>query len=141
MNSLDGNPAEKLIRPVMPELDSLRGIAILLVLFFHGFNLEGALTSLHGPARYFAVLTFGGWTGVYLFFVLSGFLITGILLDSKNRPDYYRRFYIRRALRILPAFYLLLLLLWLLPKTGLFEGRHVGWPFLWLSFFYLANLT
>jgi len=122
-------------------LDSLRGVAILLVLFFHGFNIEGALTRLTGPAHLFAILTFGGWTGVYLFFVLSGFLITGILLDSKSRPDYYQRFYIRRALRILPAFYLLLFLLWLLPKTGLFEGRQVGWPFLCLSFFYLANVT
>ena len=141
MRAPEEKHANKLIRPVMPELDSLRGIAILLVLFFHGFNLDGALTQLSGPAHVFAVLTFGGWTGVYLFFVLSGFLITGILLDSKNRPDYYRRFYIRRGLRILPPFYLLLLLLWLLPKTGLFEGRHVGWPFLCLSFFYLANVT
>ncbi len=132
---------EKLIRPVMPELDSLRGIAILLVLFFHGFNLEGALTHLTGPAHLFAVLTFGGWTGVHLFFVLSGFLITGILLGSRTRPDYYRRFYIRRALRILPAFYLLLVLLYLLPKTGLFEGRHVDWPYLCMSFFYLANVS
>ncbi len=136
-----GKCPERLIRPVMPELDSLRGIAILLVVFFHGFNVEGALTHLTGLPRLFAVLTYGGWTGVYLFFVLSGFLITGILLDSKNKTDYYRRFYIRRALRILPAFYVLLLLLWLLPKTGLFEGRHVGWPFLVLSFFYLANVT
>jgi len=132
---------EKLIRPVMPELDSLRGIAILLVLFFHGFNITGAMTSLSGPAHIFAVLSFGGWTGVYLFFVLSGFLITGILLRARTRPDYYRHFYIRRALRIFPAFYLLLLLLCVLPRTGLLEGRHVGWPFIWLSFFYLANMT
>ncbi len=105
---------EKLIRPVMPELDSLRGIAILLVLFFHGFNLPGAMTQPRGPARLFVTLTFGGWTGVYLFFVLSGFLITGILQDAKPKPHYYRRFYIRRALRILPAFYVLLLLLCIL---------------------------
>jgi peptidoglycan/LPS O-acetylase OafA/YrhL len=78
---------------------------------------------------------------VYLFFVLSGFLITGILLDSKAKPQYYRRFYIRRALRILPAFYLLLVLLCVLPRTGLLEGRKVGWPFITLSFFYLANVT
>jgi peptidoglycan/LPS O-acetylase OafA/YrhL len=141
MNPPAANTTEKLVRPVMPELDSLRGIAILMVLFFHGFNVPGAMGQLTGAARVFTVLTFAGWTGVNLFFVLSGFLITGILLDSKTRPDYYRRFYIRRALRILPAFYLLLFLLWLLPKTGLFEGRHVGWPFLCLSFFYLANVT
>lgn len=132
---------EPLVRPVMPELDSLRGIAILLVLFFHGFDVAGAMSQLRGVVRYFAILSFGGWTGVNLFFVLSGFLITGILLDSKSRPDYYRRFYIRRALRILPAFYLLLILLWILPKTGWLEGRHVGWQYIGLSFLYLANLS
>ena len=126
----------------MPELDSLRGIAILLVLFFHGFDYPGLVWSnFKGPARLFITASVGGWTGVYLFFVLSGFLITGILLDSKPKPHYYRRFYIRRALRILPAFYLLLLGLIVLPRTGWLEGRRVGWPFIGLSFLYLANLT
>jgi peptidoglycan/LPS O-acetylase OafA/YrhL len=133
---------DKLIRPVMPELDSLRGIAILLVLFFHGFSYPGlAWSHFKGPARLFVSASAGGWSGVYLFFVLSGFLITGILLDSKPKPHYYRRFYIRRALRILPAFYLLLVLLVVLPRTGWLEGRRVGWPFIGLSFLYLANLT
>jgi peptidoglycan/LPS O-acetylase OafA/YrhL len=134
--------ADKLIRPVMPELDSLRGIAILLVLFFHGFDYPGLVWSqFRGPARLFITASVGGWSGVYLFFVLSGFLITGILLDSKQKPHYFRRFYIRRALRILPAFYLLLLILIVLPRTGWLEGRRVGWPFIGLSFLYLANLT
>src|SRR5579885_1997050 len=141
MSLLSGNTREPIVRPEMPELDSLRGIAILLVLFFHGFDVAGAMSQLKGAARYFAILCFGGWTGVNLFFVLSGFLITGILLESKSRPDYYRRFYIRRALRILPAFYLLLILLWILPRTGWLEGRHVGWPYICLSFLYLANLS
>ncbi len=63
------------------------------------------------------------------------------MLDSKPRLDYYRRFYIRRALRILPAFYLLLIVLAVLARTGWLESRRVGWPFLTLSFFYLANVT
>jgi len=141
MTSSAATVSEKLIRPVMPELDSLRGVAILLVIFFHGFYWPGAMSHLTGLPRLFVGATLGGWIGVYLFFVLSGFLITGILLDSKARPDYYRRFYIRRALRILPAFYLVLLLLCVLPRTGWLEGRHVGWPFIALSFFYLANMA
>ena len=137
-----GAVSEKLIRPLMPELDSLRGVAILLVLFFHGFNVAGLAWSRWPVAgRAFFTVILGGWTGVYLFFVLSGFLITGILLDSKPKPRYYRRFYIRRALRILPAFYLLLLLLIVLPRTGWLEHRKVDWPFIGLSFLYLANVT
>ena len=135
------NATEKLIRPVMPELDSLRGVAILLVLFFHGFNYPGVMSRFSGIERLFVTAAFTGWTGVYLFFVLSGFLITGILLDSKPKPQYYRRFYIRRALRILPAFYLLLFLLVVLTRVGWLEGRRIGWPFVTLSFFYLANVT
>jgi peptidoglycan/LPS O-acetylase OafA/YrhL len=126
----------------MPELDSLRGVAIVLVLFFHGFNFGNLVWSQWSTAgRAFFTAILGGWTGVYLFFVLSGFLITGILLDSKPRPQYYRRFYIRRALRILPAFYLLLFLLVIFARTGWLEHRRVGWPFIGLSFLYLANVT
>ena len=132
---------EKLLRPVMPELDSLRGIAILLVLFFHGFDFPGVMSRMTGFARVFVIAACSGWIGWYLFFALSGFLITGILLESKSKPQYYRRFYIRRALRILPAFYLLLLLLCILPRTGWLDHRHIGWPFITLSFFYLANVS
>jgi len=141
MSSTAGPTREKLVRPVMPELDTLRGVAILLVVFFHGFNIPGGISNLSAPARLFVIAAMGGWTGVYLFFVLSGFLITGILLDGRSKAGYYSRFYIRRALRILPAFYLLLLLLFVLGRTGWLEGRRVGWPFLTLSFFYLANVT
>jgi peptidoglycan/LPS O-acetylase OafA/YrhL len=138
---LPAKRTENLLRPVMPELDSLRGVAVLLVLIFHGFSFPATVSKFSGVWRLFVAATAGGWTGVNLFFVLSGFLITGILFDSKSRPDYYSRFYVRRALRILPAFYLLLLLLLVLPRTGLFEQRHVGRPFVVLSFFYLANMT
>ena len=124
---------EKLVRSFMPELDTLRGIAVLGVLFLHGFEWQYGGLHFAAPARLFLLLTQPGWIGVNLFFVLSGFLITGILLESRDRPDYYRRFYARRALRILPPYYLLLILL------GLLHQASMG--FLGLSFIYLANLT
>jgi peptidoglycan/LPS O-acetylase OafA/YrhL len=135
------NISEKLIRPSMPELDSLRGVAVLLVLFFHGFGFQFGAAKLPRLARLFVVATMPGWVGVNLFFVLSGFLITGILLDSKHHPQYYRRFYTRRALRILPAYYALLLILSLIPLTGWFEHRQISWQFIGLSFVYLSNVT
>jgi peptidoglycan/LPS O-acetylase OafA/YrhL len=135
------NIQEKLIRPSMPELDSLRGVAILLVLFFHGFGFKFGAAKLPRFAHLLVVATMPGWIGVNLFFVLSGFLITGILLDSKRHPQYYRRFYIRRALRILPAYYALLLLLAIVPGTGWFEHRQVSWQFIGLSVVYLSNVT
>lgn len=83
------------------ELDGIRGLAILLVLICHfGYFAphSAAQSLLH------EILQFG-WIGVDLFFVLSGFLITGILLDSTNAAGYFRNFYRRRALRILPLCY------------------------------------
>src|SRR5580698_308209 len=117
----------------MPELDVLRGIAVLGVLFFHGFRAEYGEQPFTGASRIFLLATQPGVLGVNLFFVLSGFLITGILIDSKNRSDYYSRFYKRRALRILPAYYLLLILLGLLHQASA--------AFLGLSFVYLSNVT
>jgi peptidoglycan/LPS O-acetylase OafA/YrhL len=117
----------------MPELDVLRGIAILGVLFLHGFFWQYSSLHFSRPARLLLRATQPGWLGVNLFFVLSGFLITGILLDSKPRPDFYKRFYGRRALRILPAYYLLLLVLGILRQAS---GSYLG-----LSFIYLANVT
>ena len=124
----------------MPELDTLRGVAVLLVLFFHGFGFEFTTRGLTGVARLFVAATLPGWAGVNLFFVLSGFLITGILLDSQKRPDYYRRFYFRRALRILPVYYAVLALLAVLPRLG-WVDRRTSWEFLALCCVYLANMA
>jgi peptidoglycan/LPS O-acetylase OafA/YrhL len=124
---------EPLLRRFMPELDVLRGIAVLGVLFYHGFRAEYGELPFTGLRRVIVMSTQPGALGVNLFFVLSGFLITGILLDSQNRPDYYRRFYARRALRILPAYYSLLVLLVLLHQAS---PAFVG-----LSFIYLSNVT
>jgi peptidoglycan/LPS O-acetylase OafA/YrhL len=94
----------------MPELDSVRGLAIALVLVYHtaGMGLPPGVA----PSGLVA-LAEAGWLGVHLFFVLSGFLITGILSDAREsrRTDYFRRFYARRARRILPAYVALLFVL------------------------------
>ena len=124
----------------MPELDTLRGIAVSMVVLFHAFGFSYGLTGLSGIPKIFVAITMTGWLGVNLFFVLSGFLITGILLDSQRRTDYYRRFYLRRALRILPLYYAVLVLLLLFVYTGLVP-RHVSWAFVGLSAIYLANVT
>jgi len=129
-----------LLRPHMPELDAIRGIAVLLVLFFHGFGFRFGIQGLSGFGRLFVAATLPGWIGVNLFFVLSGFLITGILLDTKHKEGYFRTFYIRRALRILPLYYLVLLLLVVLARSG-WINREATWAFLGLSFFYLSNVT
>ena len=78
-----------------PALDGLRAVAVMLVFASHYFNLPPALS--------------WGFVGVDIFFVLSGFLITGILYDSQHRPDRYRVFYVRRTLRIFPLYYAVLL--------------------------------
>lgn len=127
------NEPNPIIRKTMPELDTLRGIAILAVVFYHGLFWSSNLVGLSGVSRVGVNATRFGWLGVNLFFVLSGFLITGILEDSKNSPHFFRRFYIRRALRILPAYYGLLLILAFVPSQN---GSY-----LFLGFFYLSNLA
>src|SRR5260370_2155727 len=86
----------------MPELDVLRGIAVLGVLFFHGFRAEYGGLPFTGGRRIVLQATQPGALGVNLFFVLSGFLITGILLDSLTPPDYSPPFFTPPALPILP---------------------------------------
>src|SRR5260370_30559316 len=93
----------------IPELDGLRGLAILLVLVFHYISQEGVLPSGSFGDR-LQRLVIMGWTGVDLFFVLSGFLIGGILMDVRGSPSYFKTFYIRRFFRIVPIYYLWIIL-------------------------------
>jgi peptidoglycan/LPS O-acetylase OafA/YrhL len=140
----------------IPELDGLRGMAILLVILCHYVgNADHAALGfwIHRTLSAFTV----GWSGVDLFFVLSGFLIGGILLDARNARHYFRAFYMRRVFRILPLYYAWTLLygllavaaLWLAPgRTSLtsrdllqvplhllfLQNMWIGmppWPWIW----------
>ncbi len=86
-----------------PELDGIRGIALLAVMLSHGGGRYILQTTF--AAKLFAYAMVPGWSGVELFFVLSGFLITGILLKSKTAENYFSSFYARRFLRIFPIYY------------------------------------
>ncbi len=111
----------------IPELDGLRGIAILMVMV-HRFwprTTDGTAADVAGA----------GWIGVDLFFVISGFLIAGILLDTRREPGYFRNFYARRALRIFPLFYLFVGGIWLVLGRNPEFREHAGSP-LW----YFLNL-
>src|SRR5262249_22727268 len=94
-----------------------------LVMEYHFWGLSFAFAGFEATSsvdRWANRLRLVGWSGVDLFFVLSGFLITGILLDSKRSPaTYFRSFYARRFLRIFPPYYgFLLLVLLVMPRTG-----------------------
>lgn len=124
--------------PRIPALDTLRGLAVLLVMWGH--------TTVMKPAceldRIYKLVTQSGWIGVDLFFVLSGFLITGILLDTRGKRGWLWSFFARRALRILPlAFAVIAIVCVLVPNLprataqpwatlqGICDSpaRHQGW--------------
>jgi peptidoglycan/LPS O-acetylase OafA/YrhL len=100
-----------------PSLDGYRAIAVLLV-FFHHY------------AREKFIISKWGWIGVDFFFVLSGFLITGILYDTQNKPHRYRDFYIRRTLRIFPLYYFVWLVFLLVAPLASWQWdwRWSLWP-------------
>jgi peptidoglycan/LPS O-acetylase OafA/YrhL len=100
----------------LPELDGLRGLAILAVVLYHCHpRLQG--TWIYGASLW-------GWSGVILFFILSGFLITSILLTTRDKPRYFHNFHARRALRIWPVYLLLLVVVYI--NAPWFIGPSVG---------------
>jgi len=120
----------------LPVLDGVRGLAILLVMIHH-FGL-GYDVNTTGELL-FARLANSSWLGVDLFFVLSGFLITGILLKAKDRPRYFKNFYMRRALRIFPLYYGTLFLYFvILPYIFGVDFRR-DFSDTWWHVFYLSN--
>jgi peptidoglycan/LPS O-acetylase OafA/YrhL len=110
----------------VPELDGLRGVAVILVVLFHyvdRFPLVGIIASR-------------GWVGVDLFFVLSGFLIGGIVISNRDAANLFPVFYVRRFLRIFPLYYLVLGTLLALMMIGLAEPHNL------LAYFvYVQNIV
>jgi peptidoglycan/LPS O-acetylase OafA/YrhL len=118
----------------IPELQGLRGLAVLSVVFYH------CHPRLVGTPFHYASLW--GWVGVNLFFVLSGFLITSILLEAREKPHYIRNFYGRRALRIWPVYVLVLIAVYL--NAPWFIGPTISQAIKsapWLAYiFFVQNL-
>jgi peptidoglycan/LPS O-acetylase OafA/YrhL len=118
-------------------LDGVRGMAALMIMIFHYWQGDG----FHrlGFSDSFGKVAVFGQTGVDLFFVLSGFLITRILISTKDSPNYFRNFYGRRALRILPLYYFFLVIYYFivpwLEKTPVDAFRTTWW-----YWFYLQNV-
>jgi len=122
----------------IPALDGVRAVAILLVVP-HNLNL---IVGPNGTVAHLVVAYLDrGWIGVQLFFVLSGFLITGILLDTRETPKCLRSFFVHRALRILPMYYALLLTVFvILPAANLLPSMVSRFPGAELSYWlFFAN--
>ena len=133
------------MRGHMPVLDGVRGLAILMVLVFHFVGNTLATNSVEGAIV--GVTNYGSY-GVELFFVLSGFLITGILYDAQNKPHYFRDFYVRRLLRIFPLYYgVLTLVFFVAPLIPLLRGPTLdylvdrqAWAWLYAVNIYIAKV-
>ncbi len=123
----------------IPAIDGLRGVAVLMVVIAHTILIR----PLNALDQTVADVLGAGWSGVDLFFVLSGFLITGILFDAKGGTRYFSSFYMRRTLRIFPVYYLALFILLIvlpritIPQAEAYRGlaEHQGW-----FWFHLSNI-
>src|ERR1700730_2320684 len=120
------------VRSRIPELDGLRGIAIALVVVFHYFYFSPT-PDYHRTGLVYRLFLYlerviaFGWTGVDLFFVLSGFLIGGILLEVRESPQYFKTFYLRRFYRIIPVYFAwILCYILVMAVAGSFLAAHTS---------------
>ncbi len=124
------------MRRRIPQLDAVRGLAILVVMV-HNISPKYPLFHLEQVFR-------NGWMGVDLFFVLSGFLITGILVDTKQSEGYFKNFYVRRCLRIWPLYYSLLVFMFVVVRflnPSEFQRVLEQSPPWWAYLLYLQNFV
>jgi peptidoglycan/LPS O-acetylase OafA/YrhL len=132
------------LRGHLPVLDGIRGLAVSMVLVFH---FVGSMVPTNGVERAIVAVTKHGLLGVDLFFVLSGFLITGLLYEAHDKPHYLRNFYVRRVLRIFPLYYgVLALVFFVAPLIPLLRGptldyllERQAWAWLYGINVYLAG--
>jgi peptidoglycan/LPS O-acetylase OafA/YrhL len=131
---------QRAVRERLPALDGLRGLAVIVVVW-HNAALTGPGFGSGATAGLLSLVSNMGWMGVQLFFVLSGFLITGILLDEKDTPHQFRNFYTRRALRIFPLYYAVLIVAFIvLPALGSAPTWNITNPSLEVWYWtYLSN--
>lgn len=128
----------------LPTLDGVRGLAVLMVMLLH---FVGAVPPAGRVEDAIVGVTNYGSYGVELFFILSGFLITGILYDARNEPYYFRNFYMRRVLRIFPLYYGVLALVffvaplisWLRGPTLDYLVDRQAWAWLYAINIYIAK--
>lgn len=116
--------------------DGFRGLAILFVILSHSCIVQSESTL----SRIWYLISAAGWIGVDMFFVLSGFLITRILINSRGSENFFKNFYIRRILRIFPLYYLFLLFFFVItPKFSTLDylfsldPSHLSWHLLFCS--------
>ncbi len=126
------------MRKHLPVLDGVRGMAALMVMGFHYFQFPSHIPD-GGLGRLIVRFNTVGQTGVDLFFVLSGFLITRILIETRDKPGFFTNFYARRSLRILPLYYLFLVYFFFVHSPLI--GRGVpAFSEYWWWLVYLQNL-
>jgi peptidoglycan/LPS O-acetylase OafA/YrhL len=119
------------------ELDGLRGIAALMVMFFH--FMPDYSSDQFPILNYIHKVSVFGQTGVTLFFVLSGFLITRILINAKNHSQFFRNFYLKRTLRIFPLYYLFLIIYYFIVPY--FKNIPFDLKGTWIYWVYLQNFS